>query len=143
MGFELKDSGDTLIGAAENIIGGFSNEVIKYFKITDNAKAQIRILLLKKFDETKKIPVGIRLSLKPKGCSGMKYGIEYAEEGVNISKYDDLMIDDEIKIFIEPKISMWIIGTVMDYTDDGINAGFIFTNPNEKGKCGCGESFYV
>ena len=119
------------------------NEIVDYLSLTVKAKEQIELLLEEREKETGKKPIGIRLALKPKGCSGMKYAIEYAEEGVNISNYDDLFIDSSIKVFLDPKISMWVVGTVMDYEDDGINSGFIFKNPNEKGKCGCGESFYV
>jgi iron-sulfur cluster assembly protein len=126
--------------ATESIL---PNQVVDYLKITPSAKEQIKKLIAKQAADTKENPLGIRLALKPKGCSGMKYGIEFAQKEINISKYDDLVIYEDIKVFIEPKISIWIIGTLMDYVDDGINAGFIFTNPNEKGKCGCGESFYV
>lgn len=121
----------------------FKNEIVSYLSLTENAKNQINILLEDRYKEVKRKPDGIRLALKPKGCSGMKYAIEYAEYGVNITEYDDLFLDDGIKIFLDPKISMWVVGTEMDYEDDGINAGFIFKNPNEKGSCGCGESFYV
>ncbi len=120
-----------------------TNAIVSYLSITKEAKKQIESLLLEREDEIGKKPTGIRLALKPQGCSGMKYGIEYAEEGVNISQFDDLFIEDDIKIFLDPKISMWVVGTQMDFEDDGINAGFVFKNPNEKGKCGCGESFYV
>ena len=121
----------------------FKNEIITYLSLTEAAKNQIAILLAEREKEINKKPLGIRLALKPKGCSGMKYAIEFAEEGVNISEYDDLFIDGGLKIFLDPKISMWVVGTEMDYEDDGINAGFVFKNPNEKGKCGCGESFYI
>jgi iron-sulfur cluster assembly protein len=118
------------------------NEVISYLSLTEKAKNQIKTLLVERRTETGIFPIGIRLALKPKGCSGMKYSIEYAQEE-NISKFDDLYIEDGVKIFLDPKISMWVVGTLMDYEDDGIGAGFVFKNPNEKGKCGCGESFYV
>lgn len=121
----------------------FKNEIVNYLSLTQEARSQIQTLINEREKEIHKKPIGIRLALKPKGCSGMKYAIEYAEEGVNISEYDDLFIDGDIKIFLDPKISMWVVGTEMDYEDDGINAGFIFKNPNEKGKCGCGESFYI
>jgi iron-sulfur cluster assembly protein len=121
----------------------FDNEIVTYLSLTLNAKEQIKMLIKEREQETGKKPAGIRLALKPKGCSGMKYDLEFAEEGVNISKYDDLFIEEDICIFLDPKISMWVVGTQMDYENDGINSGFIFKNPNEKGKCGCGESFYV
>lgn len=116
----------------------FNNQVVSYLAVTPSAIERIKALIL----EEKEPPIGIRLSLKPKGCSGMKYSIEFATPQ-NISKYDDLTIKDGIKIFIDPKISMWVVGTEMHYEDDKISSGFIFKNPNEKGRCGCGESFYV
>jgi iron-sulfur cluster assembly protein len=121
----------------------FKNKTVDYLLLAEGAKNQIKNLLDEREKETQKRPVGIRLALKPQGCSGMKYGIEYAEEGVNITDFDDLFIDEDINIFLDPKISMWVVGTQMDYEDDGLNSGFVFKNPNEKGKCGCGESFYI
>lgn len=118
------------------------NPVVQYLKLTASAKEQIRKLVEDKNSNGFKA-LGIRLFLKPKGCSGMKYAIEYVEDGTNITKYDDLFIEDDIMIFIEPKISIWIIGTEMDYLDNKISSGFVFKNPNEKGRCGCGESFYI
>lgn len=119
-------------------VSKFTNQRVSYLQITESAKQHINALL-----KENKEAVGIRLCLKPNGCSGMKYSVEYAEPKVNITEYDDLYETEEIKIFIEPKISMWIVGTVMDYEEDPLNSGFIFKNPNEKGRCGCGESFYV
>lgn len=121
----------------------FKNTIVDYLLLTEGARDQIKNLLDEREKETQKRPAGIRIALKPQGCSGMKYGIEYAEEGVNITDFDDLFIDGDIHIFLDPKISMWVVGTQMDYEDDGLNSGFVFKNPNEKGKCGCGESFYV
>lgn len=119
------------------------NAIVNYLSITEGAKKQIESLIEERAKEIGTQPIGIRLALKPQGCSGMKYGIEYAEEGVNMNQFDDLFIEGNIKVFLDPKISMWVVGTQMDFEDDGINAGFVFKNPNEKGKCGCGESFYV
>lgn len=109
-----------------------------YITLTSSAKERIKAMLSEHPEAE-----GIRLCLKPQGCSGMKYGIEYAKKNINISTHDELFQFEGIKIFIDPKISLWIIGTQMDYQDDKISSGFIFVNPNEKGKCGCGESFYV
>ena len=117
------------------------NEIVSYLFVTESAASKIKELIEEE-SQTAEKPIGIRLYLKPKGCSGMKYSIEFANPQ-NISKHDDLLIAGDIKIFIDPKISMWVVGTEMHYEDDKISSGFIFKNPNEKGRCGCGESFYV
>jgi iron-sulfur cluster assembly protein len=113
--------------------------IVNYISLTDEARGKIKSMM-----EQKTGYLGIRVGIKQKGCSGMVYSIEYAKENLNISKYDDIFIlDDETKIFIDPKISMFIIGLKMDYVVSDTKSGFVFVNPNEKGKCGCGESFYV
>ena len=84
---------------------------------------------------------GIRISMRTRGCSGMSYVIEYALQEKNISKFDDIVEKNGIKIFIDPKVSMFLIGSEMVYKTDELTSGFDFLNPNEKGRCGCGESF--
>ena len=86
---------------------------------------------------------GIKVDVRTRGCSGLSYKIEYAIEDKNITKFDDLVIKDGINIFIDPKISMFLIGSQMTYIEEDLRAGFDFVNPNEKGRCGCGESFTV
>jgi iron-sulfur cluster assembly protein len=120
------------------IMEGKSYQKADYLTLTSRAKEHIKDILKEHPDAN-----GIRLCLKPQGCSGMKYSIEYAKEGMNVSSHDELFEEEGIKVFIDPKISLWIIGTTMDYQDDKVSSGFIFINPNEKGTCGCGESFYV
>ncbi len=113
--------------------------IVNYISLTDEARAKIEDMMAKKPEYQ-----GIRVGIKQKGCSGMVYSIEYARQDLNVSKYDDIFVmSDKISIFIDPKISMFIIGLVMDYASSDTKSGFVFVNPNEKGKCGCGESFYV
>ena len=84
--------------------------------------------------------VGLRLGVKTTGCSGMAYVLEFAdvaEEG------DEIFESQGVKIFIDPKSLVYIDGTELDYTKEGLNEGFKFKNPNEKDTCGCGESFTV
>ena len=69
--------------------------------------------------------------------------IEYAVKDKNISKFDEVVLRDGAAIFIDPKASMFLIGSQMIYKNDELNSGFDFVNPNEKGRCGCGESFKV
>ncbi len=84
--------------------------------------------------------VGLRLGTKTYGCSGMAYVVEFADE---IEETDTVFEDHGLKIIIDPKSLVYLDGTEMDYTKEGLNEGFKFNNPNESGECGCGESFTV
>ncbi len=84
--------------------------------------------------------VGLRLATKTYGCSGMAYVVEFADE---IEETDTVFEDHGLKIIIDPKSLVYLDGTEMDYTKEGLNEGFKFNNPNESGECGCGESFTV
>ncbi|OEJ65213.1 HesB/IscA family protein [Magnetovibrio blakemorei] len=83
---------------------------------------------------------GIRIGVRTKGCSGLSYTLEFADE---VGEFDEELEVDGVKVLIDPKATMFIIGTEMDYVTDKLESGFVFTNPNEKGRCGCGESFHV
>ena len=84
--------------------------------------------------------VGIRIGIKTKGCSGLSYALEYADEK---GPFDEMMQVEDVTILIDPKAMMFIIGTEMDYVEEKMQSGFVFNNPNEKGRCGCGKSFHV
>ncbi len=84
--------------------------------------------------------VGLRLATKTYGCSGMAYVVEFADE---VEETDTVFEDHGLKIIIDPKSLVYLDGTEMDYTKEGLNEGFKFNNPNESGECGCGESFTV
>ncbi len=106
-------------------------------QITDAAAGQIKTLMDKAPDGT----VGLRLSVKTTGCSGNSYAMEYADEG---SDADDLVEHNGVALYI-PKIYSWmLIGTTIDYIADELGSSrFEFINPNETGRCGCGESFQI
>jgi iron-sulfur cluster assembly protein len=104
--------------------------------LTEAAADRIRALL----DKRGKPAVGIRVGVRSRGCSGLTYTLEYADER---GKLDELVQDKGVTVLIDPKASMFIIGTEMDYVEDKLQSGFTFRNPNEKGRCGCGESFHV
>ncbi|PCJ24729.1 MAG: Fe-S cluster assembly scaffold SufA [Rickettsiales bacterium] len=104
--------------------------------ITDEAASQVKALL----SQRGKPSVGIRIGVKSGGCSGLKYFVEYADEK---NQFDEMICDKEITILIDPKALMYLLGTRMDYAEEEFKAGFTFTNPNEKAKCGCGSSFNV
>ncbi len=82
----------------------------------------------------------LRISVNTKGCSGLAYDMSWvAEPGPG----DEVVRDGEVTVLVDRKASLFLIGTVMDYEQKALSAGFTFTNPNEKGRCGCGESFHV
>jgi iron-sulfur cluster assembly protein len=84
--------------------------------------------------------VGIRLGVRTSGCSGMAYVLEFADA----LGADDLVFEDHgVKVIVDPKSLLYLDGTELDYTREGLNEGFRFRNPNVKDACGCGESFNV
>lgn len=113
------------------------NPIVNYVTITDEALVQLKNLLAKRSEPCE----GVRVTVRTRGCSGLSYLIEYALKDKNITKFDDVIIKDGISIFIDPKVSMFLIGSKMIYTEEELKSGFDFVNPNEDGRCGCGESF--
>ena len=104
--------------------------------ISDNALKRMNALL----ESRGKPSAGVKVGIRTRGCSGLSYTIEYADE---ISKFDEVVERDGIKLLIDPKAVMFLIGTEMDFVEEKLKSGFVFRNPNEKGRCGCGESFHV
>lgn len=84
--------------------------------------------------------VGLRLGVQTTGCSGMAYVLEFADE---VAPDDTVFEDKGVKVLINPKSLVYLDGTELDFVREGLNEGFRFNNPNEKGRCGCGESFSV
>jgi iron-sulfur cluster assembly protein len=83
---------------------------------------------------------GLRLGVKTSGCSGMAYVLEFAD---SIEDEDQVFESNGVKVIIDPKSLIYLDGTELDYTKEGLNEGFKFNNPNVKDSCGCGESFTV
>jgi iron-sulfur cluster assembly protein len=84
--------------------------------------------------------VGVRLGVKTTGCSGLAYTLEYVDEFTG----EDVVFEEHgVKVLVDPKSMAYIDGTQLDYVREGLNEGFRFHNPNERDKCGCGESFRV
>ncbi|MEQ9608628.1 MAG: iron-sulfur cluster assembly accessory protein [Kiloniellaceae bacterium] len=104
--------------------------------LTDAAANRVKELISRSEEPV----LGLRVGVSTKGCSGMSYVVEYAKEQ---RKLEDVVEDKGVKIFIDPTAVMFLLGSEMDYVDDKFQSGFVFTNPNEKGRCGCGESFHV
>lgn len=84
--------------------------------------------------------MGLRLGVRTTGCSGMAYKLEYVDEP---ETEDSVFEQFGVKVFVDPKSLPYLSGVQLDYTREGLNEGFKFSNPNEKATCGCGESFTV
>lgn len=117
----------------------------KLITITAKAVERIRYLLDQKKHTNLEEAIGIRVLIKQKGCSGLKYDIEYAYDTRPLESMieENCSDDQKVKVLIDPKSVMFILGSEMDYVEEKFSSGFVFKNPNEKGKCGCGESFHV
>ena len=87
-----------------------------------------------------KNPVGLRISLKTKGCSGLSWNLDFIDEQ---NKFDEEVDFGNLKVFIDSKAILFILGSTIDYIKTDLEEGFVFQNPNEKSRCGCGESFKV
>ena len=103
--------------------------------VTENAASHIQNILAKRGKGE-----GIRIGVKTSGCSGMAYTLEFVDE---IDSDDTVFEQSGVKIFIDPKSLVYLDGTQVDYTKEGLQEGFKFENPNVKESCGCGESFHV
>ena len=104
--------------------------------LSDNAANRIKEIISN--DETKS--VGVRVGVKSGGCAGMSYIMEYAKE---INPTDEIIEDKGVKVFIDPSAIMYLLGTEMDYKKEQFSSTFVFKNPNETERCGCGELFKI
>lgn len=103
--------------------------------LTPAAVNKVKQLLADKPDH-----VGLKVGVRTRGCNGLSYYLEYAKsKGLS----DEEVVQDGVKVFIEKKAQLTLLGTEMDYVEDKLSSEFIFNNPNIKGTCGCGESFNI
>jgi iron-sulfur cluster assembly protein len=112
----------------------------KAMTLTDAAAARVRALVDKGLQNGEDQILGLRVGVKSRGCSGLSYFVEYAKDQ---KKFEETVEDKGVKIFIDPAATMFLLGSEMDYVEDALQSGFVFKNPNEKARCGCGESFSV
>ena len=105
-------------------------------KLSDNAALRIKEIMA----SAEKKVLGVRVSVKSGGCAGMSYVMEYSKE---FKPNDEVIEDKGVKIFIDPAAVMYLLGTEMDYKTEEFSSSFVFNNPNETERCGCGESFKI
>ena len=110
-----------------------SEQVIK---LSNSAAERIKQIMSK----AEKTAIGVRVGVKSGGCAGMSYVMEYAKEA---KKNEEVIEDKGVKVFIDSNAIMYLLGTEMDYKTDKFSSQFVFKNPNETERCGCGESFKV
>jgi len=104
--------------------------------VTPAAAERVKALI----ESRGKPTAGVRIGVRTKGCSGLSYTLEFADSQ---QPMDEVVETEGVKLLIDPKASLFLIGTEMDYEEEKLKSGFVFKNPNEKGRCGCGESFHV
>jgi len=105
----------------------------KLMTLTDAAAERIRALM----SASGKDATGLRIGIKKGGCAGMEYTMEWAGEQ---KRFDEVVEHDGARVLIDPKAVMYLLGTEMDYVTEKLSSQFVFTNPNQTGSCGCGES---
>ena len=110
-----------------------SEQVIK---LSINAAERIKEIMSKAEDKA----IGVRVGVKSGGCAGMSYVMEYAKD---IKPNEEVIEEKGVKVLIDPKAIMYLLGTEMDYKKEELSSSFVFNNPNETERCGCGESFKI
>ena len=105
-------------------------------KLSTNAAERIKEIMSKAEDRA----IGVRVGVKSGGCAGMSYVMEYAKD---IKTNEEVIEEKGVKVLIDPKAIIYLLGTEMDYKREKFSSQFIFKNPNETERCGCGESFKI
>jgi len=105
----------------------------KVMTLTEAAAERVRHIM----SRSEKPVAGLRIGVKNGGCAGMEYTMEWAEDQ---KPFDEVVEDKGVKVLIDPKAVMFLLGTEMDFQATSLKSGFVFNNPNQTGACGCGES---
>jgi iron-sulfur cluster assembly protein len=108
----------------------------KVITLTDAAATRVKQIM----ENSDRPVLGLRLGVKPGGCAGMEYTMEYVE---TVNPEDDVVSDKDVKIYIDKKAVLFLLGTEMDYVTNKFSSNFVFNNPNQTGACGCGESVTI
>jgi len=106
---------------------------LQIMSLTDAAAERVREIM----QESDTPVTGVRVGIKNAGCAGQAYTLDYVSEPV---KGDDHVVDKGVNVYVEPKATLFLLGTVMDFEEDILKSGFTFKNPNQTDACGCGES---
>jgi len=106
---------------------------LKIMSLTDAAAERINEII----EDSATPVVGVRVGIKDAGCAGQSYTLAYVAEPVT---GDDHIEEKGVHVYVEPKATLFLLGTVMDFEEDILKSGFTFKNPNQTGECGCGES---
>lgn len=104
--------------------------------LTDAAIARVRHLVSRDDAAGR----ALRIAVRTKGCSGLSYHVEFAAAP---GPADEVVEAGGVTVYVDPKATLYLLGSRMDYVEDKLRSGFVFSNPNEKARCGCGESFHV
>jgi len=104
--------------------------------LSDRAAERVKEIIA----QSKEPIVGVRVGVSSGGCAGMSYVMEYAKK---INPNDEIIVDKGVQVLIDPKAIMYLLGTEMDYKKEELSSTFVFKNPNETERCGCGESFKI
>ena len=105
-------------------------------RLSDNAAQRIKEIMANAGNSA----IGVRIGVKSGGCAGMSYVMEYAKEA---KPNEEIIVDKGVKVLIDPSAIIYLLGTVMDYKKEKFSSQFVFKNPNETERCGCGESFKI
>ena len=105
-------------------------------KLSENAAQRIKEIM----SDAEKDALGVRVSVKSGGCAGMSYVMEYSKK---LNPNDEVIEDKGVRVFVDAAAVMYLLGTEMDYKKEDFSSTFVFNNPNETERCGCGESFKV
>ena len=109
----------------------------KILTVTEKASSQLKKIIQSAPSDT----IGILIGIDKTGCNGYSYKLDFAKK--NDVENLEYIEQNNIKVYIDPKATMFLIGSEMDYSSDKLSSRFVFKNPNEKSTCGCGESFSV
>ena len=108
----------------------------KVIKLSDKAVNRIKEIM----SQAQNSAIGVRIGVKSGGCAGMSYVMEYAKE---VKPNEEVIEDKGVKVFVDSAAIMYLLGTEMDYKKEELSSSFVFNNPNETERCGCGESFKI